>query len=188
MPGGSGLLEQLCERFSEIVQAAKAIVSNCPSGCDRSCNDCLRTFRNAFYHAALDRHLVDDVLAANGDSASRGRTRFQPRCLTRHQSGDQRPANVDENRLRDQLMKAGFPEAKRHEPIDLGPPLGKTYPDCFWSGSDPSEPGLCLYLDGLSEQAAWKPTVTAEPRPCSARSPSGEGATKVFQTARELPG
>lgn len=58
-------------------------------------------------------------------------------------------------------MRAGFPEAKRHEPIDLGQPLGKTYPDCLWPGTDPSEPGICVYLDGLSDRLHGNP-VTAE--------------------------
>jgi len=160
MPGGSGLLEQLCERFGEIVQAIKPIVSHCPSGCERSCNDCLRTFRNAFYHAALDRHLVEDVLAANGD-VLRATHPIPAKMPDSAPKGDHRPVNVDENRLRDQLMRAGFPEAKRHEPIDLGQPLGKTYPDCLWPGTDPTEPGICVYLDGLSDRLHGNP-VTAE--------------------------
>jgi ATP-dependent helicase YprA (DUF1998 family) len=54
MPGGSGLLDQICGRFAEIVAAAKAIVNNCPSACEASCIDCLQTFRNGFYHTHLD--------------------------------------------------------------------------------------------------------------------------------------
>jgi hypothetical protein len=160
MPGGSGLLEQLCERFPEIIQAIRPIVSHCPSGCERSCSDCLRTFRNAFYHASLDRHLVEDVLSANGD-ALRATHPIPAKMPDAAPKGDHRPVNVDENRLREQLMRAGFPEARRHEPIDLGQPLGKTYPDCMWPGSDPTEPGICLYLDGLSDRLHGNP-VTAE--------------------------
>ena len=55
MPGGSGLLEQLCARFGEVVTAALKVVETCPSVCERSCIDCLQTFRNAFYHRYLDR-------------------------------------------------------------------------------------------------------------------------------------
>ncbi|MFN9823113.1 MAG: DUF1998 domain-containing protein, partial [Planctomyces sp.] len=44
MPGGSGLLEQICQRFSEVVAAATEIVSGCPSDCESSCIDCLQTF------------------------------------------------------------------------------------------------------------------------------------------------
>ena len=48
MPGGSGLLDQLCERFAEIVSAALEVVENCPAVCGSSCIDCLQTFRNAY--------------------------------------------------------------------------------------------------------------------------------------------
>jgi len=55
MPGGSGLLDQICNRFEEIVKVAREIVEGCPSACETSCIDCLQTFRNAFYHKYLDR-------------------------------------------------------------------------------------------------------------------------------------
>ena len=41
MPGGSGLLDQITERFEEIVEAAFAILNDCPSACTSSCIDCL---------------------------------------------------------------------------------------------------------------------------------------------------
>jgi site-specific DNA recombinase len=50
MPGGSGLIEQLCARFREVTAVAKGVVENCPSICERSCVDCLQSFRNGFYH------------------------------------------------------------------------------------------------------------------------------------------
>ena len=37
MPGGSGLLDQICERFGEIVQAAREVADNCPAVCGSSC-------------------------------------------------------------------------------------------------------------------------------------------------------
>ena len=55
MPGGSGLLDQICERFDEIVGVARDVVENCPSACETSCIDCLQTFRNGYYHKHLDR-------------------------------------------------------------------------------------------------------------------------------------
>ena len=35
MPGGSGLLEQLCERFEEIVAVAQDVVEHCPGECEK---------------------------------------------------------------------------------------------------------------------------------------------------------
>ena len=34
MPGGSGLLDQLCARFEEIAGVARQIVADCPSACE----------------------------------------------------------------------------------------------------------------------------------------------------------
>ena len=62
MPGGSGLLDQLCERFGEIVQAAHDVVDNCPAVCGSSCIDCLQTFCNAYYHPSLDRAVARECL------------------------------------------------------------------------------------------------------------------------------
>ena len=62
MPGGSGLLQRLCERFPEVVEAARAVVANCPAACSSSCIDCLQTFRNAYYHPHLDRATARDRL------------------------------------------------------------------------------------------------------------------------------
>jgi hypothetical protein len=69
MPGGSGLLDQVCGRFPEIVTAAEGIVGNCPSACETSCVDCLQTFRNGFYHKHLDRNLAFEKLTAWGDAS-----------------------------------------------------------------------------------------------------------------------
>ncbi len=58
--------------------------------------------------------------------------------------------NVAEQSLADMLARAGFPAPMAQQPIDLGRPLGTTVPDFFWPGED-DEPGVCLYLDGLSK-------------------------------------
>ena len=62
MPGGSGLLDRLCERFNEIVQVASDVVSDCPALCGASCIDCLQSFRNAYYHRFLDREIAANEL------------------------------------------------------------------------------------------------------------------------------
>jgi hypothetical protein len=66
MPGGSGLLDQLCERFEEIAAAAREVVQDCPSVCDTSCIDCLQTFRNGNYHKHLNRKIALERLDAWG--------------------------------------------------------------------------------------------------------------------------
>lgn len=58
MPGGSGLLDQIVDRFAEVVTAACNVVRECPSTCERSCVDCLLAFENGFFHKHLDRHVA----------------------------------------------------------------------------------------------------------------------------------
>ncbi len=48
------------------------------------------------------------------------------------------------------LDRAGFPAPLAQHAIDLGRPFSATVPDFFWPGED-DEPGVCLYLDGLSK-------------------------------------
>ena len=70
MPGGSGLLDQLCERFAEIVSAALEVVETCPAVCGSSCIDCLQTFRNAYYHRFLERSVAKERIGEWGRSLS----------------------------------------------------------------------------------------------------------------------
>ena len=39
MPGGSGLLDQICDRFEEIAAVAQDVVQTCPAVCEKSCID-----------------------------------------------------------------------------------------------------------------------------------------------------
>src|SRR5258708_24592403 len=56
MPGGSGLLQQLIEQWEAILASAIHSLSTCESNCKRSCYNCMRTYRNIFYHDLLDRY------------------------------------------------------------------------------------------------------------------------------------
>ena len=67
MPGGSGLLDQICKRFDEVVSKALELAKSCPSVCDTSCIDCFQNYRNGFYHDELDRHLIIEKLEDLGD-------------------------------------------------------------------------------------------------------------------------
>lgn len=60
IPGGSGLLDQLCERFAEIVQAALEVVESCPAVYGSSCIDFLQTCRNAYCHRFLERTVAKE--------------------------------------------------------------------------------------------------------------------------------
>ena len=64
VPGGAGLVAQLEreEVFAEVIRAAaERVQGNC--GCDSSCYGCLRSYRNQFAHAQLDRTRALEILA-----------------------------------------------------------------------------------------------------------------------------
>jgi hypothetical protein len=149
MPGGSGLLEQLCSRFPDVVAAALKAARECPSDCERSCVDCLQTFRNAFYHRFLNRRLVVANVEQWGGELREEHV-LPPMLPDPEPDGDELPVNNAEALLRAMLARAGFPEPEWHKEIDLGRPLGRTCPDCFFVADDPADPGVCVYLDGLS--------------------------------------
>jgi hypothetical protein len=156
MPGGSGLLEQLCNRFGEVATAAAAVVKECPSVCETSCIDCLQTFRNAFYHRYLNRHTAESKFNEWGTELVHEHAipaKFPAVAPER----DDMPANRAEALLRFLLDRAGLPQPEWHKSIDLGRPLGSTRPDCFWEVED--EPGLCLYMDGLSGHIHGNPAT-----------------------------
>ena len=152
MPGGSGLLDQLCARFTEVVTAARETVESCPSSCARGCIDCLFTFRNAFFHRHLNRILAAERLSSWGSSLELTHE-IPPKLPTEAPRGSAIPVNDAEARLRSLLLAAGFSEGLWQHQIALGQPLGSTSPDCVFRSEDAEDPGVCIYLDGLSDQA-----------------------------------
>lgn len=161
MPGGSGLIEQLVARFDEVVAAARRVTEHCPAMCERSCIDCLQTFRNAFYHKHLNRAAASSRFAAAG-----GRLVVEHPIPGKFPSVEpdieDMPVNRAETLLRHLLGRAGMPEPEWHKQIDLGRPLNTTSPDCFWTLED--EAGLCVYLDGLSSHLHGNPATREQDR------------------------
>lgn len=162
MPGGSGLLDQAVERWGEVVAAAHAVVENCPSVCERSCVDCLQGFRNAFVHRHLDRHVAARVLSTLGNALEVAHEIPARLPATAMPGGI--PTNQAEATLRALLGRAELPPGEWHHPIDLGRPLGTTRPDVFFAGDGPHDPGICIYLDGLSDGIHGNPETAARDR------------------------
>ena len=164
MPGGSGLLQRLCERFPEVVAAARQVVANCPAVCDVSCIDCLQTFRNAYYHRDLNRKVAYEQLEEWGSELSVSHD-IPPRQAATKQQNDKLPVNDAETKLLHLLLAAGFDEGIRGEQIRLQSALGSTTPDVIYRTDDhePDE-GVCIYLDGLSKHIHGNPETADRDR------------------------
>jgi hypothetical protein len=150
MPGGSGLLDQICERFEEIVAIAMEVVQDCPSACETSCIDCLQTFRNGYYHKYLDRNVAKERLSAWGKTLAFSHE-IPAKQPSKGPAEGSYPINEAERRLRQLLIAAGFEEGTRGQQLRLDRAIGTTTPDVIYRASHHAEDeGICIYLDGLS--------------------------------------
>ena len=164
MPGGSGLLERLHERFAEVVEAARDVVNACPGACESSCVDCLQTFRNSYYHNRLNRKIALDALKEWGHELA-FQHEIPPRLPASLQSDYAVPVNLAETKLRHLLIAAGFGEGVRGHQIRLGGALGTTTPDVIYR--DPDDDycrGVCIYLDGMSRHIHGNPETSERDR------------------------
>jgi ATP-dependent helicase YprA (DUF1998 family) len=150
MPGGSGLLEQLIQRFAQVRQRALDFTRECPSGCQTSCPDCLQTYRNSFYHPLLDRNRASSFLEASSDHFNSLRSIPAIHANAPEPQGANAPVNAAERRLRRLLLDAGFPEATWQERIPIGAGLGETTPDAILRPTDEDLQPVAIYLDGMS--------------------------------------
>ena len=154
MPGGSGLLDQMRDRWPEVTAAAKRVVADCPSLCQSACVDCLLHFRNSYYHRHLNRQTALDRLEKWGHSLDF--THDIPSRLPT-QAAEEVPVNDPELTLRAMLDRAGLHGYQAQRPIDLGRPLGATTPDFFYEPRNDSYEGLCIYLDGMGRHLHGRP-------------------------------
>jgi RAD3-like DEAD/DEAH box helicase/helicase-like protein/uncharacterized protein DUF1998 len=146
MPGGSGLLEQMLERWPEIIEATGAVL-DCPARCEQACYQCLLTYRNQFYHPLLDRKFASEMISALDhppDPFMEIAAIFEEESST-----EGTPSNPPEAMLSDILTHHHFPSGKLRETVKTS--LGMTTtPD--WVFIDPVEPAIkvAIYLDGMS--------------------------------------
>ena len=164
MPGGSGLLDQLCDRFEEIVTVAREVVQDCPSACETSCVDCMQTFRNTYYHKHLDRKLTLERLEGWGPrlGSSHG---IPPKQPSQEPAEGSHPVNEAERQLRHLLLAAGFEEGIRGEQLRLDRAIGTTTPDVIYRADHHDEDeGVCIYLDGLSGHLHGNPKTAERDR------------------------
>ena len=202
MPGGSGLLDQALERWPDIVAAAREIVEHCPGGCQRCCTDCLQSFRNMAYHRHLNREVAAAYLASHGAELQHVHA-IPAHMPAAEPHGQHTPTNAAENHLRHLLQAAHLSGGVWQHQITLGAPLGSTTPDVFFPIDDMS-PGICIYLDGLSEALHGRPETAQRDRairdtlrarhyevheiPVSHLHDQAEMARHFYRLARQLMG
>lgn len=151
MPGGSGLLEQMLARWTELITAAKGLLGGCPQDCDTACYSCLKTFRNQFHHPLLDRHrgleLMDGL-----NVVPKGYRDIVPLFEEEH-AEEGSPSNPPEARLVRILRDHHFPagECRKRITTSLGIP---TEPDWL---HEPTK--VAVYLDGMSRSLHGDPNV-----------------------------
>jgi hypothetical protein len=157
MPGGSGLLQQLLANWAAVVAEAQAICQQCEGQCASSCIDCLQTFRNAFYHTHLDRHVALTLLAQCGGTLAEENpippNQPAPAC-----SGPKElPVNEAEDLLLFYMLAAGLPQPECQKHIPRARPYLSTTPDFYYA--DAQTAGICVYLDGLSVHLHGNPAT-----------------------------
>ena len=62
LPGGAGFARQVAGRGEALFDRALSLMKACPENCDASCYRCLRSFKNKFEHAFLDRQVGAELL------------------------------------------------------------------------------------------------------------------------------
>jgi hypothetical protein len=154
MPGGSGLLDQLVERWTDVVRAALDLAADCPSQCTAACVDCFLTFRNSFYHAYLNRNVASNRLQLWSESLAF--SNHVPACLPSDQPQAQ-TVNDAEERLKILLDRAGLSGYQPQHQISFGASQGSTTPDFYFPPTSDHYEGICIYLDGMSRDIHGNP-------------------------------
>jgi hypothetical protein len=147
MVGGSGLLNQLIERWQEIIKAA-IILLQCPNSCEKSCYVCMRSFYNMHYHEHLDRKCAIDLLAEYNHLPQKQHD-IPPKIKETQPSGDS--TNLAEARLRQILLEHGFPAFDAQETIPIPHRQYRTTTPDLLRVDSVTGVKVAIYLDGLSK-------------------------------------
>jgi len=79
LAGGAGFARRVGELGTAVFEDAIHLLEDCPAMCDSSCYRCLRSFKNRFEHALLDRHLGASLLRylVRGDAPTLDKARLE---------------------------------------------------------------------------------------------------------------
>jgi hypothetical protein len=124
-----------------------------PGACERSCIDCLQTYRNRFYHEHLDRHARPSC-SSGGHRRSSSSTRSRRSCPKTQTTVGPAP-DRGSRPLPQLLVERACPSRSASRRIDLGGGYGQTIPDFFYKGEDETSRG------SASTSTGWRATSTA---------------------------
>ncbi|MHB9112921.1 MAG: DEAD/DEAH box helicase [Thermoleophilia bacterium] len=154
MPGGSGLLSQLLTQWLDVFSAAREILGNCPSSCEKACYDCLKSYHNVLYHAYLDRHLALMILEEYADKPLRLND-IPPTMAPAQAPPD--TTNQPEYRLARLLAWHLFPAPVGQRRVELPPGSSIPYTVVDFYYDVPGGPKVAVCLDGLSNRLHGAP-------------------------------
>lgn len=153
MPGGSGVLDEILDRWKEVQDRACHQLAHCPEACQTACYECLKNYPNTFHHPHLDRHRALELLGqwqdlevqnpippSSGDSPTQGEVHHAPEqlfFLALQEAG---------------LVYSDGPEL--NVPVALGDGMPTTYPDALYRSKK-----VAVYLDGLSKGLHGSPAT-----------------------------
>lgn len=149
MPGGSGILRQMIEKWEELTEEANIALSQCPAQCESSCYECLRTYHNSFYHKNLDRRVAAGLISGFMNTPVL-EEELGPVTEDRRKTSDDSSTNSGEKTFAEILDEAGFPAFKQQVEIKIGPPHFSTTPDFYYENAEQGI-AVVIYLDGLSK-------------------------------------
>lgn len=147
--GGSGNLEELIQRWPEVVVLAKNIFDGCRAQCEKSCSTCLLSYWNQPYHKYLDRKQGSSLIASQGGDIEM-QYEIVPVMVGPGVGESAETTNRWEDAVLRLLRAARLPEPIGQHEIDLGKGHGRTLPDFYYELEDNSPfAGLCIYFDGI---------------------------------------
>ena len=150
MSGGSGLIEQIVNKWEQILSSSQSILEGCSSQCDSSCIDCLQNFRNAHYHRFMDRHVALTLIEDNGLSKE---------YIEEIKERMTEEKNNSSHSLNDmiELFKAnGVNNIQTNVSISISGEIKPIYSDIFIPDQSGQSEGHCIIIISESEEFLLK--------------------------------
>lgn len=141
MPGGSGFLPQVRERWRDICAEAQQIMATCD--CEQACYACLLTFWNQRHHGVLNRHRAAELLKLHDLPMAFG-TSIPPNSgkVSTDDAEEDSPAEQD---FLDLLERRNFPLPLEKQYNVRMPDGSLTRADFAWP-----EQRVLVYIDGMT--------------------------------------